>query len=206
MTWVRRNRLGLILLPVALALAVAASSSRLMTFWYPFGPHDVTSVGVGEKAHLTQEWMDRAGTWTREVTVTVDSVEPTTVVRDYDNHDVDATIPKGTKLMRVSMSLAAKPDQVLRSCSLVIIDTQGREYPFSTGHIKPSSAKSDACQNPGEGGPEAALVRGKGHVDEEPRPETWSSVADVLMAADAKPATVQIWWDTPEAIEVRLTP
>ena len=37
MTWLRRNRLGLILLPVALALALAASSSRLVHFWLPVG-------------------------------------------------------------------------------------------------------------------------------------------------------------------------
>ena len=48
MTWLRRNRWGLILLPVALLLAVAASSSRLVHFWLPYVASDVTTGGVGE--------------------------------------------------------------------------------------------------------------------------------------------------------------
>ena len=75
MTWLRRNRLGLILLPVALTLALAASSSRLVHFWLPYVASDVQKGTVGAPVHLEQEWIDHAGTHTRSVEVTIHGID-----------------------------------------------------------------------------------------------------------------------------------
>lgn len=206
MSWLRRNKWGLLALPVALLLSVAASSSRVVTLWWPEGPHAVQSGAVGEPVRLTQDWQDRSGHYVRDVTVTVTGIERTTSLRNWDNEDEPATVPDGTTLWRVSLDVAADPDQVLRGCQLEVIDTLGREYAYSALHVKPARFKTSPCLNSGEAGPLEALLPGETHVDDEPRPETWSTVADVVLAEDAVPATVRIWWDYPEVIEVPVTP
>jgi hypothetical protein len=205
-SWLRRNRLGLVLLPVAAALAVAASSSRYVHNYLPYEPSSVSEGVVGTPVDYAQEWQDRSGKYVRKVAVTVDGITPTTKVVDWDGEDVDAKIPAGTTLWRVSLSLDAAPDQVLRSCKLIVVDTRGREYEFGSRRIQPSNLKISPCLNPGQGGPEAALVDGATHKDEEPRPQTWSTVADVLMAEDSVPAMVRVWWEFPEVIEVPVKP
>lgn len=204
MTWVRRNRWGLVLLPVAVVLAVLASSSRMVHFWYPYGPHDVQSGAVGEQVHLSQDWQDRSGRYVREVDVTVTSVEPTTMIRDWDDQDVPGQGPAGTRLWRVALEMRAPTDAVLFGCQLEIVDTQGREFPYSTTRIEPSEGKISPCLNADEVGPQPALVEGQEHVTETERPGSWSTVADVLLAEDAVPRTVRIWWEYPTVIEVDL--
>lgn len=205
-SWIRRNRVGLVLLPVAAALAVGASSSRLVHNYLPYEPSSISEGTVGAPVTYVQDWQDRSGHYVRKVSVTVDGIERTTQVQDWDGKDVEATIPKGTTLWRVSLNLDADPDQVLRGCELVVIDTRGREYAFGSHRIEPDNLKLSPCLNAGQGGPEAALVDGAKHQDDEPRPQTWSTVADVLMAQDAVPERVRIWWQLPEVVEIRVNP
>ena len=204
MTWLRRNRWGLALLPVAVLLAVVASSSRVVHFWYPYGPHDVQSGSVGEQVHLRQDWQDRSGTYVREDDVTVTSVEPTEVIRDWDGEDVPGKGPEGTRLWRVALDMKAPTDAVIFGCQLEIVDTEGREFPYSTSWIEPGSRKVSPCLNPDEIGPQPALVDGEAHETETERPASWSTVADVLLAEDTVPQTVRIWWEHPTVIEVEL--
>lgn len=220
MTWLRRNRWGLILLPVALLLAVAASSSRLVHFWLPYVASDVTTGGVGEKVHLSQEWLDRLGRHQRDVDVTITGVERTDVIRDWDGEDVPGEGPKGTTLWRVSMTLAAEPDQVLRGCVVEIEDTQGRRFQYDSMHVTPAELKLSACLNPDEEGPSFAFTdkdaspspttstdASTSALDtERPRPPRWDTVADIILPSDAVPAKVRIWWDLPTVIDVPLTP
>ncbi len=205
--WWERNKWGLILLPVAIIVAVAASSWAMVTFWYGDGPHDVTAAKVGESVDFRQDWQDFNGKHTREVTVTVTGIAPTTVVENYDGEDEEAVTPGGTTLWRVSMDLSADPEQILVGCHVDVIDTEGREFSFESIHIKkPLVAKVSPCLNAGERGPDWKLTEGQKPSEPEPRPEKWSTVADVLMAEDSVPARVRIWWETPKAIEVPISP
>lgn len=204
MSWVRRNRWGLVLLPVAVLLAVVASSSRMVHFWYPYGPHDVQSGALGEPVHLSQEWQDRSGTHVRDVDVTVTAVEPTTVVRDYNNEDIPGSGPSGTTLWRVSLDLTAPTDDVILGCQLEIIDTEGREFVYASTGLEQGSLKSSPCLNSDAIGPQAALIEGRGQESDTPRPGSWSTVADVIVAEGAVPERVRIWWEHPTVIEVEL--
>lgn len=211
MTWVRRNRLGLILLPVALVLAVLASSSRLVHFWLPYVGSDVTKGTVGQGVHLEQAWLDRAGDHVRRVDVTVHGVARTEVIRNWNGEDIPGEGPKGTQLWRVSLTLAAEPDQVVRGCQLEIEDTRGRRYRYAPLHVTPSQLKTSPCLNPDEEGPEADFTGRSGSAspapgDQLPRPARWDTVADLVLAGDAEPAYVRIWWDLPSVIVVPVDP
>jgi len=208
-TWLRRNRLGLILLPVALTLALAASSSRLVHFWLPYVASDVQKGTVGAPVHLEQEWIDHAGTHTRSVEVTIHGIDKTSVVRDFDGEDVESHGPTGTAVWRVSLSLAADADQVLRGCQLEVEDTEGRRYLFGSASTTPTDVKASPCLNPQEEGPEGDFFgTGPSTPDPEdrPRPAQWDTVADVILAGDAVPAKVRLWWEMPVVIIVPVTP
>lgn len=206
-TWLRRNRWGLILLPVALVLALAASSSRVQLFWWNYGPHDVTSGRQGAPVSFTQDWQDRAGRHTRSLTVTVDSVTTATDVRvEGAAEPVAVRIPNGSTLWRVRLSVEADPQASLWGCKLALIDTKGSVYDTMTKLIEPSyKLKTNPCTPDGATGPAPVLYDGmKQDPQEQDRPRSYTTDAYLVATTGAVPTAVRIWWEYPQVIEVAL--
>lgn len=141
--------------------------------------------------------------------MTIHGIARTSVVRDFGGEDAPGRGPDGTQVWRVSMSLAAAPDQVLRGCQLEVEDTKGRRYLFGASSTTPTDVKVSACLNPHEEGPEGNYF-GTGpsftDPDERARPAQWDTVADVILAGDAVPASVRLWWDLPTVVVVPVAP
>lgn len=226
--WWRRNRRAVLALPVAVALAVAASSSRVVLFWWPYGPHDVTRADAGELVAFSDDWQDRAGEHTRRWRVSVDAVDtpPTRTVPDEDGGEVLATVartedtgysedgevhlvsPPGTRVWRVVLTVEADPDEVLRTCRLAVVDTRGRSFEYASRVADPVrwTLKTAPCVPADAPGPSARILDGQGPdpAEELDRPARYTTEAYVSTAADAVPAAVRVWFDHPETLEVTL--
>lgn len=225
-SWWRSNRWGVLLLPVAAALAVVASSSRVVLFWWPYGPHEVTRAALAQPVGVQEQWLDRAGTHERRLSVSVDSVSapPATPIR-FQGREVPSVVvpaerpgprgettvtltsPPGTRIWQVTLSVVADPDQVLAGCRVAIVDTQGRVYDSDVRMIEPvrSTLKTTPCVPDGARGPSAVLYDGMAQDPEElDRPASYTTSAYLATAADAVPQTVRFWFEYPRVIEVSV--
>lgn len=208
-TWLSRNRWGLILLPFAIVLALLASSSRVQLFWWNYGPHEVTEGRQGSPVSFSQEWMDRAGKHTRSLTVTVTSIAPADkVILENNPEPLEVTVPKGSTLWRVDLSVRADPMAVLWGCQMSVLDSQGREFEATPRLIEPSfKLKVSPCTPEGARGPAPVLYDGmKQDADELDRPESYTTSAYLPMTNGAVPKTVRLWWEFPKVIEIAVTP
>ena len=104
--------------------------------------------------------------------MTIHGIDKTSVVRDFDGEDVESHGPTGTAVWRVSLSLAADADQVLRGCQLEVEDTEGRRYLFGSASTTPTDVKASPCLNPHEEGPEGDFF-GTGPSTPDSEPTAW---------------------------------
>jgi hypothetical protein len=208
-SWLRRNRWGLILLPVALVLALLASSSRVQLFWWNYGPHEVTHGRQGQPASFTEDWQDKAGHHTRSLRVSVRSVAPAhEVVVEDQPEPVQVTLPAGATLWRIELDVEADPNTVLWGCQVAIIDTQGRTFDTSTRLVEPSyKLKVSPCTPAGATGPQPILYEGmKQDPEQLDRPGKYTTSVYLPATTGAVPKTVRIWWAYPPVIEFAVQP
>ncbi|MEO6791168.1 MAG: hypothetical protein ABI249_00050 [Ornithinibacter sp.] len=78
--WLRRNRFGLLALPLVAALAVAANGIRLDDDWWNTGLRSATSGTQGEFVRYQQGFTDALGTTSRTLRVRVDGIRQVTEI------------------------------------------------------------------------------------------------------------------------------
>lgn len=207
-SWWRRQRRGLLLLPLAMVVALLASSSRVHLFWWPSGPHDRVTGSVGAPVRFAQEWVDKAGTHQRKLTVTVGTPEQTTEHEGLTGGAVQVTPPNGSVLWRIPLTVEADPSVVLFGCKVALIDARGRTFTALDPGLKSGRAlKTQQCVPAMQLGPRPVVYQGMSQdQDTLNRPKNYQTFAYVVTAADARPSTVRLWWDYPTVIEVSLTP
>lgn len=207
-SWWSRNRWGIILLPVAIVAALAASSARVVLFWWPYGPHEVTRGVVGHPVEFTEGWIDLAGHHDRSLSLTITDVDQVSAMTSETRGTVEVTTPPGTVLWAVTMHVDADPDQVLWGCHLAVLDREGRSFDNDFGRgIEPSyQVKSPPCTPDGAIGPMPVLFEGQ---EQDPetinRPASYTTQAYVVTPADVRPTVVRLWWNYPSVVEVALT-
>lgn len=200
-TWWRRNRLWLLLLLPLLLLALAASSFRLVTLYRPWS-WSGRVVAHGPTGTLSEDFMASDGqTYHRDVTVTVDSVQP---VRSLGE---DAATP-GAQLWRVDLTLAAPVDQIVEGCEILLVDAAGRSYRAGrAGKVAADPANrfwstSDdiACVPEDAPGPTDGLFR----IEPSPleRPPSWPVTVGVVTPDGVEPVGVIVRWTMPGYLEL----
>lgn len=193
--WWSRNRLWLGLLLPALALALATSAFRLVNLYLPWEWTRPTyangTTGTLRQEFLSPDHIDR----TRIVTVTVEGL------RRVDSYDGSLPAP-GAALWVLDVSFSADPDQLLKGCTMALVDAAGVVY--SAGNEGQISDNTDVgwdvrnvdCVPPDTPGP--SFLGTTLEVPETPRPESWLVSAPIALPVGVTPSTVRVAWIQPD--------
>ncbi|WP_205471579.1 hypothetical protein [Nocardioides sp. SYSU D00038] len=205
MTWWRRNRVWLALLPVVLLALGAAASYRVADYWWNVEPHEVIARGEpGRALTFTDDYEDALGETSRTLTVeVVDVAELDAVpVRRLDD---PVPLSDDARVVRVTMDWEADPDQGLRGCTVALRDSRGRTHRLSSAGLRFASCL------PSEGGgplvPSAVDdAAGRSVPDGEERLPAWRTRPVFVVPQDAEITEVLLWWQLPEHVVLPVPP
>jgi hypothetical protein len=185
-------------LPLALVLAMGASSQRLVDRWWPTFPHERLAAAADGSVRLSDTLVDSKGTHRRDVTMRFVSLAP---VEDYqesaDAKALPATVPDGQALWRLTLHFAADPATVLGACQVRVRDGEGRQYSPGVGDAVDDVLDFPSCTPPGASGPLPAISADGPDQSFDPRPAEYDRRYHLLLPADVRPADVRVWFDTP---------
>ena len=157
MTWLQRNRWGLILLVPALVVALAAASFRMVNLYLPWSSD--RGIAVENQVVIPSErtLVDYPNNEVYAATLTPVALVPAATGDDY----VEFTAAPGARLWRLSVKVEADPEMVLSECSLSLEDAAGTVYEASGGKVSSGEAYVDTwgnlCTNADTPGPSVDL-------------------------------------------------
>ena len=195
-SWTRRNRWGLVALPLALVTALAASSDRVRLYFWDEGLRQAQRAEQGAWLDFRNTYSDSEGEHPLAVKVRLDGVRPATALWRSAS---PLELAPGTQALEVELSLEADPRLPLSICKLAVRDAGGTRYDYLSpiGGSQPFSP----CVPPDAPGPQRAL----GELDEgrdisgEPvRPESWTVKPVIVLPAGVEVSDVVLWWDQPD--------
>ena len=149
--FLRSQRTALVVLPLLLVLAVAASAQRMVDLWWPFGMNDRVAVGDDGTARFETSVEVQSGRVPLRVAVRHVSTEPSDTVTLSGDEEVP--VPPGFDAWRVRVHVTADPAAVLSACQVLLRDTKGREYaagtrPLADGALDLASCQPSDIENP----------------------------------------------------------
>lgn len=203
-SWWRRNRYGVLALPVVIALAVAANGIRLDDWWWSADLRSATTGQQGEPVDFHQEYDDAVGATTRSLSVRLDDVVELDAVPQSFGDPVP--VPEGLRALRVDLSFEADPDQSVYGCRLALRDADGQRYEYSSNIDTIRQAEPSPCHSLEQPGPKPPIFEGqtRGVVAGEERPPTWRTQPVVLVPAEAEITEVLLWWEQPEHLSLEI--
>lgn len=203
----RPSRWWILAIPFAVALMLAASGYRVSDFWFYNGQHRVlASADAGGWARATETYTDVFGDTTRTYAVRLAGLgeESSTFV---NGRDEPITLTDGMVARTVELEFEAEPDQALTSCTISLIDDEGRRFD-NGGNTSEVANETYACVPEETPGPSVAVldtdVRGATPDDTQPRPTRWTTSPQVVVPRDATIVEVRVSFQYPGY--VRLTP
>lgn len=199
-TWWRRNHWGLIALPLLLALALAAGSSRVHDYWWLRGFHDRVQVTDGV-ASLVDEYDDGHLQYPIEARYSLSSFDPA----DITLIDGDP-LPPGVRAWQVRLHVEADPDMSLSGCQVALVDSEGNQFGKQDSGLLISSGFDDCVPSdrPGpqpEFGSTAPPKLGEG---QEPRPAEYDTSSVFVLPEESDPAAIRLWYFLPTYVELPL--
>jgi hypothetical protein len=205
-SWLRRNRWGLLALPVAAALAVGANAQRLHDYWWDEDLRHAAATGdQGEWVTWSDSFSDAAGDGTRTFRVKVTGSESTGAVEDSSGDLIELNLPADLTAWQVTMDFEAEPDQVLFGCRLALLDDNGNRYAFLP---KVNKLMQDLwpCVPGDQPGPMPSITAGEPRtvMPGEERPPRWTTQAVVVVPRTATITQMLLWWEQPDYLAVRL--
>lgn len=198
-TWWRRNRWGLVALPVVLVLALAAGSSRVHDYWWVRGFHQPAPVTSGV-ASLVDEYDDGRLSYPIEARYSIASFGPADEVTLRRGEP----LPAGVRAWRLELAVEADPDMVLSGCQLAVVDAEGNRHTADDSGLDLETPSSPCVPSDTRGpqpmpGSTAAPVLPTG---EAPRPERYTTETVFVLPEEAVPATVRVWHLLPRYVEL----
>lgn len=143
--FLRSQRTALVALPALLALAVVASSQRVVDLWWPYAMLEQVSLDRSGTAHFdTTVETQSAGRVPLRYTVRHVSTEPVTSVGLSGDETVP--VPPGLDAWRVRVHVEADPMAVLSVCQVFLRDAAGREFAAGTNALDGGVADLASCQ------------------------------------------------------------
>lgn len=194
--WWRENRVWLPGVPLALAALLAASSYNVRERWYDRGlHHELAAASPGERVEVTDDYDDAVGPTSRTFSVRLEDLhEAPTYPFDLE----DGPPPPGTRVLRAVLGWTADPDQVLRGCTVALVDTEGRRY-----ERVDSFTQGNMCVPSGHEGPSAPALEGDVRGTVEPgtaRPPTWTTRPSFVVPDGVRITRVLVWWERPDYV------
>ncbi|MBC9225488.1 hypothetical protein GL325_04040 [Aeromicrobium sp. 636] len=203
-TWWQRNRIGLLALPLALALALAAGSSRLHDYWWTHGFHDPVPVSGGA-ASLVDQYDDGHLRYPIEAEYSVASFVPAEDLRLLGGDP----LPDGVRAWRLSLAVEADPDTVLTGCTVAIVDTAGSLHRESDAGMTLDGSRFSTCVPADTPGPQpefGSAAAPRLLEEDDVRPPTFTTDTVFLLPQEAVPAAVRLWYSLPRHVELPLEP
>ncbi|WP_166355480.1 hypothetical protein [Phytoactinopolyspora limicola] len=192
--WWRRNRWGLIGLPVVLLAALAASSYHVEDWWWLARPRVAVPATEGEWVHFTDIRYDRSGDVPIELSARLAGLEE--AVEPFGGVDDELNLPTGTKGVAVVLEFQVAADMPLTACRLSVVGADGTEYAYQ--YAPPSIRQAPSpCVPPDRRGPELDLFEGLEFADGDPRPEEWAVRPVVVIPDDVEIVEVRLTWGPP---------
>ncbi|WP_125773770.1 hypothetical protein [Antribacter gilvus] len=176
-TWWRRNRVWLVLVPVAVVAGLGASSYRLQDFWWEADlRHRLAHAAPGDPARYTDSYEDpfTFETVTTDFRVRLEGLSPATLVPRWN--DDPLPVPEGSDGYRVTLAFERAGESNLYGCQVILVDTDGNRY----GDGDPFR-QMPQCHPAGD----------DGSVELETPRTPWSAAPVVVTAAGAE--ITQVW-------------
>jgi hypothetical protein len=204
-SWFRRNRWGLLALPVTAALAVGANAQRLHDYWWDQDlRHAAATGGQSEWVTWSDSCSDATGDGTRTFRVKVtDAVSTADAGPSADAADLD--LPSDLTGWRITMDFEAAPDQVLFGCQLALLDDNGNRYMYRA-IVNDLNQDIWPCVPEDHPGPRPSITAGEPRtmMPGEERPAQWTTRPVVVVPRGATITQVLLWWEQPDYLAVRL--
>lgn len=198
----RRTMLTVAAIPLALALAMAASSQRLVDRWWPTFPHERAAHAADGSVVLRGTIEDANGIHPHVVTTRFVSLERVTSYQEAPGKDVvPVTLPDGQVLWRLNLHFATDPTTIVGACTVQVLDDARREYSPGVGFLKGVYSYT-SCVPLDTPGPQVALSKGaRPRPDELNRPPRYDRWYYLRMPASVRPDAVRVWFETPAYAE-----
>jgi hypothetical protein len=199
-TWWQRNRWGLVALPLALVLALAAGGSRLHEYWWNRGFHQMAPVSSGV-ATLTDEYDDGVLRHPIEARYSVNSFPPA----DDLTRRRGEPLPAGLRAWRLSLAVEADPAVALTGCTVAIVDTSGNRHHPSDAGLDIDVSPLSTCVPESTPGPQTTFGSAAPPAlrpGEDPRPPAYRTDTVFVLPQEAVPAAVRLWYALPRYVEL----
>ncbi|MDO5720722.1 MAG: hypothetical protein Q4P05_08300 [Actinomycetaceae bacterium] len=199
MTWIRRNWLWLIVLPLCVAAALFAASHRLLEIYWPSQPTKPIAVDSGT-VHYQSELVNAGTTYERNIDVTFNGSS------SVDSHEGVIAV-EGARLWAFDFTMEAASDVIADGCTIVALDADGRQYfPRAATAQDPSYTELPAppCVPADAQGPTIDYFTGEVTDSLSPRPSQWDTRLVIAMPEGVEPSAVRIYWDLPHYAEFAI--
>lgn len=206
--WWRRNRLGLVLLPVAIVAALAGNAQRLQTLWWEEGLRSPQRPDASGVVRFVDEYDDGHHRWPITPALSVVSVEPADTLPGYQGRREPLTLPTDGMLWKVTLHVEADPSLILTGCTLALVDAEGTRWESgSRAFTSEGREPASPCTPADRPGPSWLPGQESPVTDEgEERPARYDVDSYVVTVAGARPDEVWVWWDRPTFAALPVTP
>ncbi|MBB2985679.1 hypothetical protein [Terracoccus luteus] len=206
-SWWRRNAVGLALLPVAVAAALAGNGQRLQTLWWEGDLHAVQRPGDDGIVRFVDEYDDGHHRWAIEPAVSLVGVVPATTLPGYDGSPQEVQLSTGARLWRVTLHVEAPSEMILSGCRLALADADGTRWEAGSNALQSSAIEpASPCTPPGQVGPTWLPGAPRPTTDDgAERPPAYDVDSYVVTSGDAAPTEVWLWWNPPEFAALPLS-
>lgn len=197
--WLRRNRIGLALLPVALVAAAAGNAHRIQTWFWENDLRAAQRAGADGVVRFVDMYDDGNQRHPIRPALSLDAAEPVTAIDPGDGEPITPRLAAGTRLWRVTIKVEADPDMILSGCQLALADSTGTRWKASDKAFDDGEySVPDPCTPPGRPGP-SWLPNTPGPVvaADAVRPPSYHVTTYLAIPSTAQPSEVWVWWSEP---------
>jgi len=204
-SWWRRERIAILLLPVVLVAAIAATSSRVDEYWWQRGFHEQAPRDASGVVSIDDRYDDGFLRYPIRADVSLVSAEPVTAVPGAYK---PMRLPTGARLWEVRLSWSADPDVSLTGCTIALVDADGNRYDIDRLSFESGAVTTvETCvpdETPGPRPKPGSTAPPATAPGEAPRPGSWSTRSYLVVPEDVEPTAVRVWWLLPTYAELPL--
>ena len=207
-SWWHRNRVGLVLLPVALAAALVGNGERLQTLWWETDLHAPQRPDASGIVHFVDAYDDGHHAWPIRPELSLVSVTQVDSLPGSDDEPKPVTLPEGAVLLKVTLHVEADQNMILTGCTLALADADGTRWETGSRAFEVDASEPfSPCTPDDRSGPGWLPKEAQPVVDaEEVRPPAYDVDSYVVTPADARPTEVWVWWGEPRFAALPIIP